>query len=103
MTLNLGTRLEPFDFEEEGFDAAIHFGAANWAGAGAIKLFDERLVACSAPGFLAPHPVGAARDMIGLPLLQLETRPNGLGELVRPSRGRRAECRRACSSTSSRR
>lgn len=76
VTINLGTRLKPFDFEEEGFDAAIHFGAENWAGTGAIKLFDERLVACCAPGFLDRHPVRAARDMIGLPLLQLETRPN---------------------------
>lgn len=75
ITINLGTRLRPFDFEEEGFDAAIHFGAETWAGAGSVKLFDERLVACSAPRFLAAHPVAAARDLIGLALLQLETRP----------------------------
>jgi len=75
ITLNLGTRLRPFDFDEEGFDAAIHFGAETWAGAGSVKLFDERLVACSAPGFLATHPVAAARDLVGLALLQLETRP----------------------------
>ena len=29
VTINLGTRLRPFDFEEEGFDAAIHFGGEN--------------------------------------------------------------------------
>ena len=37
---------------------------------------DERLVACSAPNFLADHPVEEPADLIGLPLLQLETRPN---------------------------
>lgn len=76
ITINLGTRLKPFDFEEEGFDAAIHFGRDDWAGTGSVKLFDERLVACCAPAFLASHPVSDARDLAGLPLLQLETRPN---------------------------
>jgi len=76
VTINLGTRLRPFDFAEEGFDAAIHFGEATWQGAGFAKLFDERMVACAAPGFLASHPVSGPEDLIGLPLLQLETRPN---------------------------
>lgn len=76
ITINLGTRLKPFDFEEEGYDAAIHYGEQNWAGTGSIKLFDERLVACCAPSFLAKHSFSSARDLIGLPLLQLETRPN---------------------------
>ena len=76
VTINLGTRLKPFDFEEEGFDAAIHFGRDDWAGAGSVRLFDERLVACSAPSFQSAHPAARARDLIGLPLLQLETRPN---------------------------
>jgi DNA-binding transcriptional LysR family regulator len=76
ITINLGTRVKPFDFEEEGFDAAIHFGAENWAGAGTAKLFDERLIATCAPGYLAEHPLAEPDDLIGLPLLQLETRPN---------------------------
>lgn len=75
VTLNLGTRMRPFDFEEEGFDAAIHFGGENWPNAGYQKLFDERLVACCAPGFLAEHPVSGAESLLTLPLLQLETRP----------------------------
>ncbi len=76
VTINLGTRLKPFDFEEEGFDAAIHFGRDDWTGAGSEKLFDERLIACCAPDYLLTNPVGRARDLIGQPLLQLETRPN---------------------------
>jgi DNA-binding transcriptional LysR family regulator len=76
VTINLGTRLRPFDFADEGFDAAIHFGDTTWPNAGFAKLFDERMVACCAPGFLASHPVRGPQDLIGLPLLQLETRPN---------------------------
>ena len=76
ITINLGTRVRPFDFEEEGFDAAIHFGTDSWPGAGAVKLFDERLIATCSPEFLAANPVGEASDLARLPLLQLETRPN---------------------------
>ena len=75
VTINLGTRLRPFDFAEEGFDAAIHFGEATWPEAGFARLFDEKMVACAAPGFMASHPVAGPRDLVGLPLLQLETRP----------------------------
>lgn len=75
VTLNLGTRMRPFDFEEEGFDAAIHFGDEAWPGAGFRKLFDERLVACCAPAFLRAHPVASPEALLALPLLQLETRP----------------------------
>jgi LysR family transcriptional regulator, glycine cleavage system transcriptional activator len=75
ITINLGTRVRPFDFEEEGFDAAIHFGAEDWPNAGFAKLFDEVLVAVCAPGYLARHPVDAAADMAGLSLLQLDSRP----------------------------
>lgn len=75
VTINLGTRLRPFDFAEESFDAAIHFGEPTWPGAGFARLFGERMVACAAPGFLASHPVRGPRDLIGLPLLQQETRP----------------------------
>lgn len=75
ISINLGTRVRPFDFEEEGFDAAIHYGSADWPNAGFAKLFDEVLVAVVAPGFLAMHSVDAPVGLIGLPLLQLESRP----------------------------
>jgi LysR family transcriptional regulator, glycine cleavage system transcriptional activator len=75
ITINLGTRLRPFDFEEEGFDAAIHFGDPVWPNAGFLKLFDERLLACASPDLLHDHPVTAPQDLLRLPLLQLETRP----------------------------
>ena len=75
VTINLATRLKRFNFEAEGFDAAIHFGTDDWRDAGHMKLFDERLTACAAPDFLSRHPIAGAEDLRGLPLLQIETRP----------------------------
>ncbi len=75
VTLNLGTRLHRFDFGQEAFDAAIHFGAADWPGAEHVKLFDERLIACCAPAFRQAHRMDGARDLLALPLLHLDSRP----------------------------
>ena len=75
ITINLATRLRAFDFEAEGFDAAIHFGTQTWTRAGHLELFAERVIAVCAADFLAKHPVARAGDLLSLPLLQLETRP----------------------------
>ncbi|WP_372839963.1 LysR family transcriptional regulator [Phaeovulum sp.] len=75
VTINIGTRLQRFDFAREGFDAAIHYGAPDWPDAEHLKLFDESMVACAAPGFCAAHAVTEPRDLAALPLLQLESRP----------------------------
>jgi DNA-binding transcriptional LysR family regulator len=76
VTINLATRLKRFNFAVEGFDAAIHFGTDDWRDAGHMELFEERLTACISPALLAEHPIADVGDMAGLPLLQLETRPN---------------------------
>ncbi len=70
ITLNLSTRIVPFDFAAEGFHGAIHFGRDDWPGAQAVKLWDETMLAVVAPALLQE---GAAPD---LPRLQLETRPD---------------------------
>ncbi|MBD3786335.1 MAG: LysR family transcriptional regulator [Sphingomonadales bacterium] len=75
VTLNLGTRLRPFDFASEGFDAAIHFGTRPWPGAEHLPLFDERLIACCAPDFARDNPMRQPADLLEQSLLQLETRP----------------------------
>jgi LysR family transcriptional regulator, glycine cleavage system transcriptional activator len=83
ITINLSTRLKRFNFAAEGFDAAIHFGTDDWRDAGHLNLFPETLVACAAPDFIARHsPLGAA-DLLNLPLLQIETRPNAWTEWFR--------------------
>lgn len=75
VTINLATQLKPFDFDDLGYDAAIHYGSATWPRAGHARLFDERVVAVCSPAFLAAHPIAQAADLLTLPLLQLETRP----------------------------
>lgn len=70
VTVNMGTRLEPFDLAGEGFDAAIHYGAATWPEAEHLKLFDERLLVIGS----RPLP-GGPEALARQPLLQLETRP----------------------------
>lgn len=73
ITLNFGTRLSPFDFTREPFDAAIHFGGADWPGVHGLELARERVIPACAPG-LAAGPM-RAEDLLVLPLLHLESRP----------------------------
>ena len=69
ITLNMSTRTQVFDFAQEGFHAAIHFGQDNWPGTRALKLWDEQALAVVAPELLQ------GTDPQDLPRLQLESRP----------------------------
>lgn len=77
VTVNLSTRLRPFDFALEVFDAAIHFGREDWPGAAHLPLADERLIACVAPALAHELRLKEPRDIPRAPLLSLETRPGG--------------------------
>ena len=75
ITINLTTRLVPFDFSETNLDAAIHFGEPNWAGAICDYLMNEEtVVVCNeevaASTLLSPSNLGQVS------LLHLSTRPN---------------------------
>ncbi len=72
VTLNLSTRMDPFDFAQERFHAAIHFGRKDWPGAEALKLMDEELVPVAAPELMPAN--AEATDFKDIPLLHLETR-----------------------------
>jgi DNA-binding transcriptional LysR family regulator len=76
VTVNLSTRLKPFDFTDSRFDAAIHYGRQDWAGVDYLKLTEEEILAVAAPA-LAPIP--AASGALSLPLLQLESRSGDWG------------------------
>ena len=78
VTVNLSTRLKPFDFEATQFDAAIHYGRQDWPGVDYLPLMQEEILAVAAPGLLA-KPLGAAVDVLALPLLQLESRTGDWG------------------------
>lgn len=78
VTVNLSTRLRPFDFAAEGFDAAIHYGRQDWPGVDYLPLMQEQVIAVAAPGFL-PQPLGAAKAILHHPLLMIEGRSGDWG------------------------
>lgn len=75
VTLNLTTKLEPFDFATEQLDAAVHFGTTDWVGTDYIKLFDEELVVVAAPSLLLEQTL-AYKQVLDCPLLHLKSRPH---------------------------
>ncbi len=70
VTVALSTRLAPFDFDREPFDAAIHFGREDWPGAEHMPLAKETVLAVCAPALASTPPEAQT-------LLHLETRPRG--------------------------
>lgn len=78
VTVNLTTRMRPFDFATTGFDAAIHYGRRDWPGVGYLKLMEEEVLAVGAPALL-PAPLARAADVLRLPLLQIESRMGDWG------------------------
>lgn len=76
VTVNLSTRLRPFDIAQSTFDAAIHFGHEDWPGVRYLPLMPETVVPVCAPDLMS-EPVRAPEDMLIQPLLHLETRPRG--------------------------
>lgn len=73
VTVNLSTRLKPFEFADSRFDAAIHYGKQDWPGAEFLKLMEEDILAVAAPS-LVSVPLASADAVLQLPLLQLESR-----------------------------
>jgi LysR family transcriptional regulator, glycine cleavage system transcriptional activator len=78
VTVNLSTRLKPFDFASSQFDAAIHYGRQDWAGVDYLPLMEEAILAVASPS-LIPKPLHNATDILTLPLLQLESRTGDWG------------------------
>jgi LysR family transcriptional regulator, glycine cleavage system transcriptional activator len=72
--LNIASRSAPFDFEEQNFDLAIHYGQPVWARAACSYLCSEVVVPVASPALIAANPVETPED-IGGPLLHLATRP----------------------------
>lgn len=78
IALNLTTRLRPFDMEAEGFDAAIHYGRADWPGAEHLLLMAEEVLPVCAPGVFA-LPLAGPEALLDLPLMQIESRTGDWG------------------------
>ena len=78
VTVNLSTRLRPFDFAPTAFDAAVHYGRQDWPGVSFLKLMDEDILAVAAPSLLAA-PAPTPEALLALPLLQLDSRTGDWG------------------------
>ena len=77
VTVNLSTRLIPFNFENELMDAAIHFGSPSaWPDCEYQKIMDEAVLPACAPALLESIEINDPSDLLKLPLLHLETRPD---------------------------
>ncbi|KIC37494.1 LysR family transcriptional regulator [Leisingera sp. ANG-M7] len=74
VTINMATRLEPFNFATEPFDAAIHFGNAEWPGTQSLLLKHEQLLPVCAPQLTDGRRVEEPKDILKLPLLHIQTR-----------------------------
>ncbi len=76
VTVNLSTRLVPFDFDTESMDAAIHFGDPSWTGDAHLELMNEVVIPACAPKLLEGGKLKSPEAVLSLPRLQLGTRPN---------------------------
>jgi LysR family glycine cleavage system transcriptional activator len=77
VTINLSTRLIPFNFDSEAMDAAIYFGSpSSWPECEYQKIMDEAILPACAPALLASVQITSPADLLKLPLLHLQTRPS---------------------------
>ncbi len=83
ITINMSTRLRPFNFVTEGFDAALHFGEPDWPGTDRLLLRMERVLPVCAPGLLPNGAPDEPQDLLKLPLLHIQTRPQAWQEWFR--------------------
>ena len=74
ITVNFVTRLSRFEFDAEGIDTAIHYGAPNWPGAECTFLMGEKAIPVCSPALLPRASGMPGKDLQNLPLLHLESR-----------------------------
>ena len=75
ITISFATRIGQFDFRAENIDAAIHVGRPDWPDADCRFLMNETVVAVCTPEFLMGYPITGAEELLGLPLLDMASRP----------------------------
>jgi LysR family glycine cleavage system transcriptional activator len=83
ITINLTTRLAPFDFQADSLDAAIHFGPPEWPGAGLDFLMNETVVPACSPQFRSRHKLRKPADLLRVPLMHLVSRPDAWEQWLR--------------------
>jgi LysR family transcriptional regulator, glycine cleavage system transcriptional activator len=63
------------DFDRDGIDLAVRFGAGSWPGLHSEKLLDEELFPVHAPSLKAAARLTEPRQLLDLPLLHDERQP----------------------------
>ena len=76
ITINLSTRLAPFDFQRDPLDAAIHFGPPEWPGAKLDFLMKETVVPACSPELRSRFKLRKPADLLAAPLMHLVSRPD---------------------------
>lgn len=76
VTINLATRLAPFDFKVDQMDAAIHYGAPEWAGARLDCLMKETVLPACSPAIRSQYKVQKPEHLLRAPLVHLVSRPD---------------------------
>ncbi|WP_259783066.1 LysR substrate-binding domain-containing protein [Aestuariispira ectoiniformans] len=74
--VNFSTRLDPFEFERDPFDLAIHYGLQNWPNTKMTHLFGEKMVPVCSPAFFDQYGLGTLENITDVPLLHLQSRPD---------------------------
>ncbi|TNJ40664.1 LysR family transcriptional regulator [Phaeobacter sp. B1627] len=75
VTINMSTRLAPFNFSRDPFDAAIHFGLGDWPGTDALLLKHEYVVPVCTAEMRDRYSIETPTDLLQMPLLHIQTRP----------------------------
>ncbi len=75
VAITVESRSRPFNFEEDNFDLAIHYGLPAWAGAVATFLCNETVLPVASRELAARLGLAAPDELSGAPLLHLTTRP----------------------------
>lgn len=73
--LNVGVRSHPFDFDEEPFDLAIHYGQPVWAHGSCTFLCNEVIVPVASSNFVKTQQIDNLQQLLSMPLLHVATRP----------------------------
>jgi LysR family glycine cleavage system transcriptional activator len=76
ITIHFFSRSEPFDFDNEAFDAAIHFGRPPWRDANSVEFLKETVVPMTSPALARQYSLRGPADLLSAPLLVLSSRPD---------------------------
>lgn len=75
LALTIESRSLPFDFDDENFDLAIHYGQPVWARASCTFLCNETVIPVACSAMAAKCSFERPEDLSHAPLIHLTTRP----------------------------